>query len=811
MIRNYLKIAFRNLMKYKFISFINLFGLTVGLTCCFLILAYILHELSYDKYNKNAKNIYRLERTFKNPETGIVALQLGTVAPPVAPLLLNDFKEIKNITRILSNGITPLKYEEKKFNEKDVYFADENLFKVFDVNVIKGNPEKALADPFSIMLTEEVAEKYFGKDDAMNKVIRMSNQFDCKVTGIYKSFPSNSHVHPAIMLSFNTLKDTAIYGAKQLATNWGNNSFYNYLLLPDGYDDKKLVAQFPAFLNRHIPLEPGDPGKYKPSAWTSLSLRKLTDIHLYAHSDLEAEENGDIKRVYIFSAIALFILLIACINYMNLSTARSVLRAKEIGVRKVVGAQKKEIIWQFLSESVLIAWIAALFAFALTWLVLPGLNQFSGQHLSVAILLQWQIIIPILLVPFIIGIVSGIYPALFLSSFQPIKVLKGIIKVGDTNFSFRKVLVVAQFSISIILIISTAVVFQQLRYMQNKSLGFDREHIVTLNYDAGLNNTFDAFKTELLSNSFIKNAGRSSRIPTGRLLDEMGSKINRGDSLAPTKADIKFVVTDADFIPTYGVKMIAGRNFSKDFSTDSGSFLINEAAVKALTIQSNEEAIGKEFTYGQRKGQLIGVFNDFHFESMHQRILPLVFFTPRTANGYGIISIKIAGNNIAAALAHMEKTWEKFLPDSPFDYTFLDENFEKLYQAETKQGTIFTIFSFIAIFIACLGLFGLSAFAISQRIKEIGIRKVLGANVSTIVGLLSKDFLKLVAIAALIAFPVAWYAMNKWLQDFAYRINIPWWIFLAAGIIAAIIAFATISLQTIKAAISNPVNSLRTE
>ena len=808
MIKNYFKIAWRNLKRNKFISFINLFGLTVGLCCCLLITVYILNELSFDRYNKNAANIYRIERTFLNAETGALSLELGAVAPPFAPLLENDFKEIKKVTRILPAGTSAIKYGQNIFNQDNVFFADENLFDIFDFKVTKGNPAKSLNDPYSVMLVEETAKKYFGSDDPMNKVIRLNNQYDFKVTGIYKELPANSHWHPDVMISFSTLKDSAIYGEQNLMTNWGNNSFYTYLLLPDNYDIKKLESQFPAFQNRHIPAA----GKFKASDYSILSLRKLTNIHLYSHTDSELEINGDIKRVYIFSAIALFILLIACINYMNLSSARSVLRAKEIGVRKTAGASKRELISQFLCESVFIAWLAAVFAFVLTVVALPWLNQLSGQQLSLHSLFQWKTMIAILFLPFVVGFLSGIYPALYLSSFQPVKVLKGIIEKGGGNISFRKALVVFQFAISIILIIATVIVFQQLNYIQNKSLGFDREHVITFKNNNGLDGSFQSFKTELLSNSNIKEVGRSSRIPTGRLLDSQGSMLNRGDSLAPSKADIKYVVADENFIPAYGIKIVAGRNFSKDFGMDTSSFLINETAVKALELKSNEDAIGKQFQYGGQRGTIVGVFNDFNFESLHQRIIPLVLFESRTAgaNDYDNISIKASGN-IPVALAQIEKTWKKFLPEIPYEYRFLDDRYASLYESENRQSSIFTIFSCIAIFIACLGLFGLSAFTITQRIKEIGVRKVLGASPGSIVKLISKDFLLLVVIAAVIAFPVAWYGMDHWLRDFAYRIQIGWWVFLLAGIIAVLIAFATISFQAVKAAMSNPVKSLRSE
>ncbi|HEX5154425.1 MAG TPA: ABC transporter permease [Parafilimonas sp.] len=810
MFRNHFKTAWRNLMKYKFISFINLFGLTIGLTCCLLILTYILNELSYDKYNKNADNIYRVTRTFYNGN-GEATLKLSTVSPPFGYYFPADFPEIQKMTRLLNYGTVPLRYKDKLINEQNVYFADENLFDVFTVNIVKGNPKTVLNDPFAVMLSEEIAKKYFGNEDPVNKVIRANNQFDIKVTGVYKAFPSNAHMHPSMLVSFNTLRDSAVYGEEGLRTNWGNNSFFTYLLLPQHYNIETMKAKFPAFLDKHMT---GEYGPNKPSKFTTLDLQKLTDIHLYSHTDYEAEPNGDIKRVYVFSAIALFVLLIACINYMNLSTARSALRAKEIGIRKVVGARKRELVFQFLSESILLTWTAIIIAFALLYFTLPWLNKVSESNLAISILMKWQILLPLLLSPFIIGFISGIYPALFMSSFQPVKTLKGLFKVGGANISFRKVLVVTQFAISIILIITTVIVFQQLRYMQNASLGYDKEHIVTLPYYTQLNDQYESFRNTLLQNPAVKEAGRSSRIPTGRLLDGMGAQAPGSDSMVPVKADIRYVATDYDFIPTYGISIAAGRNFSHTYGTDTAGFVLNEAAAKAVGWKSPREAVGKDFIYGGNKGRIIGVMKDFHFESLHQTIAPLIFIMPATPpnqSSYNAISIKISGKNIPSALATIKQTWQRYLPELPYQYTFLDENFATLYESEQRQETIFTTFACIAIFIACLGLFGLSAFAISQRVKEIGVRKVLGAGTTTIVALLSKEFLKLVVIAAIIAFPVAWYAMHNWLQDFAYRINIQWWVFIVAGIAALFIALATVSFQAIKAALANPVKSLRTE
>ncbi|MEO5681407.1 MAG: FtsX-like permease family protein [Chitinophagaceae bacterium] len=808
MIRNYLKLAIRNLLKYRFISFINLFGLTVGLTCCLLITTYVLNELSYDRYNKNADNIYRVTRSFNNQD-GVVSLKLSTVSPPFGYYLPGDFPEIKKLSRLVDFGNGPVRYKEKIINEDHVFFADENLMDVFSVDVLKGNAKTALSDPYSVMMTEETAKKYFGNEDPINKVVRCYNLVDLKVTGIYKPFPGNAHLHPGIMVSFSTLKDSLIYGEKGLRSNWGNNSFFTYLLLPENYDAKKMIARFPAFLDNHMA---GEYGGKKPSAFTKLDLQKLTDIHLYSHTDYEAEANSDIKRVYVFTAIAFFILLIACINYMNLSTARSALRAREIGIRKVIGARRQELIFQFLSESVLLTWMAIILAVGLLYLTIPWLNKMTEQHLSVTMLMKWQVLIPVILAPFIIGIISGIYPALFMSGFQPIKTLKGLVTAGRGNISLRKVLVITQFSISIILIITTAVVFQQLHYMQQKSLGLDKARVVLIDNARAVSDKYGAFRNELLTNAGVSNVTGSSRVPSGRLLDNMGAATLSGDSLKPTTMDIKFVSVDEGFIPAYGMKMAAGRNFSKEFGTDSANFILNETSVHALGWSSAATAIGKDFKYADTRGHIIGVVKDFHFESLHQSIVPMILLMRAPSqNEFNNLSIKVAGKNVPSTLAFIESTWKRFFPEVPYKSTFLDDNFNALYKSEQKQGNIFTVFACIAILIACLGLFGLSAFSITQRIKEIGVRKVLGATTSNIVGLLSKDFLKLVGIAALLAFPIAWYAMHSWLQDFAYHISMPWWIFILAGIIATIVALATISFQAVKAAVSNPVKSLRSE
>jgi putative ABC transport system permease protein len=697
-----------------------------------------------------------------------------------------------------------------------VFLAEENLFKVFTIPVLKGNPDRALVDPFSVMLSDEMAEKYFGTEDPLDKELQVDGQFAAKVSGVFKKFPANSHFHPDFLVSFSTLRDTNIYGEEGLRTNWGNNSFSTYLLLPKNYDPKRMEAQFPAFLDRHMT---GDmpPEMPKPSTWTKLFLNKMTDIHLHSHLDTEIEPNGDIQRVYIFGAIAVLILLIAAINYMNLSTARSATRAREIGIRKVAGAQQRELIGQFLSESLLMTLLAMVLAVGLTGLALPVLEGLTGKNLTIQSIFNGRFLLLAIGVTAVVGLLSGVYPAVFMASFQPIAVLKGgglPLRGSGGNVSLRKVLVVGQFAISIILISCTGIVFQQLNYMQEKSLGFDKEQVITLPYYSILGARWEAFRQEMRANPSVKEVGRSLLVPSNRLLNSSGTaKVQMGDTLLNSSESLYQVYADHDFFPAYGIPFAAGRNFSRDFKTDdSTAFIINETAMRMIGWQNPAEAIGRPFEYeGRHSGRLIGVVKDFNFESLHERVKPIVFYMPTGGNNFTHISLKLSGNNIPTALSHVEKIWRQFIPDFPYQYTFVDESFGQLYEAEQRQGRLFTLFSGVAIFIASLGLFGLAAFATAQRVKEIGIRKVLGASVGNIVTLISKDFVWLVLIASVIAVPVAWYAMSNWLEDFAYRIQLPWWMFALAVSLALAIALLTVSFQAVRAAVANPVESLKTE
>ncbi|MFZ2905711.1 MAG: ABC transporter permease [Cyclobacteriaceae bacterium] len=818
MLLNYLKVALRAISRNKLTAFINIVGLALAMTSAILIYLFVTDEVSYDRYHAKADRIYRVTRIFYDRE-GTARLHLSSVAPPFGPLLKNDFGEIETMARTLQySAVVGLeeKGELKSFTENNIFLAEPDLFKVFDIKVKSGDPAKDFSRPFTIMLSEKTAKRYFNDTNIVGKRLRFDNSFDLEVTGVFEDFPSQTHWHPDFLISFVTLENDNVYGRTGLQTNWGNNSFSTYLVLSEGTDPKKLTTQFPAFIDKHYGVYAkanfGVPADFVASKTTELTLQQVTDVHLHSHLDDEIEVNGNINNVYMMSVIGVFIILIACFNFINLSTARATKRAKEVGLRKVVGAFKNQLIIQYLSESVLMAFFSLGLAFLMASVAIDWLNQFTGKTLTLNLLSTWALPVGLLTFAIVVGLLAGIYPAFVVSGFKPALVLKGQQGSVKGKGGIRKVLVVAQFSISTVLIIATVVTFQQLRYLNTRDLGYDRNQVVTLTYYSLLGKQYDAFYNEMLNSPAIKNVGRSSRIPTGRLLDSQGSAaITQGDSLMDTGVNLKYVSIDEEFFNTYGIEVLAGRNFSKAIRTDDSlSFVINEAAVRALGWKANEEGIGKDFSYGGTRGKLIGVVNDFHFESLHQEVTPMIF-VPMEQAGANYLTVKISGSEMQQGLAHLEKLWKSMLPGRPFEYQFMDDRYAHLYEAEQKEGKLFTIFSGLAIFIACLGLFGLATFNTMQRVKEIGIRKVLGASVPNILTLLSKEIVILILAANLIAWPVAWYFMKEWLHSFAYHIDMNIVVYLLSALACIAVALITVSTQTIKAAMTNPSNTLRYE
>ncbi len=814
MLQNYFKTALRNLLRNKMHATLNLAGLGIGLACGLLIALYIASETRYDRYHNNAENIWRVTRTFHDQD-GSENLHLSAIAPPFGTLLPQHFPEIQQLTRTLKNfGAVISTDNNQMYTEENSFFADENLFQVFTVPMISGAAATALTDPWQVALSESTARRYFGNNNPLDQILRVDGQFKFKVTGVYEDFPKASHWHPDILFSFASLRDSTLYGVENLQTNFGNNAFNTYFSAAPNFDPEKMEARFPKFLDDVFPAPPpGATRAPKPSSWTQLHLQKLTDIHLQSHHDDEIEPGGDLARVRMFGVIALIILLIAGINYINLSTAFSLRRAREIGVRKSTGAQRGQIVAQFLAESLLLATGASVLGFGLAVMALPLLKKTLGLELAPDLLSLWYVPFAFLGVALLTGLLAGLYPAIFMSSFRPVAVLKSVTTSGKGSVSLRKALVVFQFGISIALLVGTFVIYRQLHYMQSKSLGLDKERIVTLSQNGSLQPKWDAFRAELLNSPYIVQAGRSSRLPSGNLLDYLeGKSVQMGDTMTPLSVTLSMLTVDMDFTSTYQIPLAAGRALSRDFPTDTTqAWMLNEAAVRAIGWPSAEAAIGKRLIYGGREDcYVVGVLRDFHFESLHKEIIPMIFFIPRQQGNLNAISVKIAGDT-PAALAHLKQTWEKFSPDFPFDYSFLDENYGQLYEAEMRQGNLYMVFAGLAILIACLGLFGLATFAAHQRTKEIGIRKVLGASVAGITGLLAKDFLKLVLVAIVLATPVAYWMMRQWLADFAYRVDMQWWIFALSGLLAVLVAFVTVSFQSIKAALTNPVESLRSE
>ena len=793
MFENYFKIAFRNLWKHKVFSFINIMGLTVGMTACFLIFLYVRFELSYDNMHGKADRIYRLVSDIKTPSDLIHASGPAWAVPPNTK---HDFPEVEEFVRVSGNSFLVRK-GNIKFQEEKSVLADSAFFKVFDFPMVRGNRETALSAPLSLVLTESTAKKYFGKQDAMGQTLLLTGDaIPAKVTAVIKDIPENSQIQADMIVSMSTLTgkwDTT------LDKQWGNYGSSAFLLLKPGADPKSLEKKFPAFLERRN----GDEMK-KLQMYPTLFLEPLRDVYL--HSTRDGAKTANIKNVYIFSLIAIFILLIACINFINLTTARSTERAKEVGIRKVVGAIKNQLAKQFIGESVIVCVLAFIFTFFLAMLLIPPFNQLAGKTITTGVFDHPGYLALLFGAAVTIGLLAGFYPALVLSSFQPITVLKGKFSSGAKGIFLRKGLVILQFSISIVLITGTLIVYQQMNYMRNQNLGFDKEQMVVI--ESNGDPAKEAFRQSLTTIPSVKSVALSSSVPGGGNPGAYSEVENQKGDMQIANLELYFV--DFDYIPNYSMKMVAGRAFSRDFKTDTTqAMVLNESAVKLLGYASPGDAVGKRFRQWGREGKIIGVMKDFHFRSLQQEIKPLSMRIE--PNGCHLISANITGNNVPATLAAIEEKWKTLIPNRPFNYFFLDEFFDRQYRSEQRFGNLFLNFAILAIFISCLGLLGLASYSTYQRTREIGIRKVMGASVSGIVHLLSKEFLALLFIAFVIASPIAWLVMHRWLEDFSYRIGIHWWIFMVSGTIAFLVAIFTVSFQAIKAALANPVTSLRTE
>ncbi|WP_221392368.1 ABC transporter permease [Dyadobacter sp. NIV53] len=805
MFQNYFKIAWRNLLRNRAFSAINIAGLSIGLASCMLISLYVLDELSFDRYNEKADQIVRV--VFKGTMQG-GKINEAHVMPPTAQAIKADYPEVVAATRLRQGGFPKVFVGNKQYTGDPMAFVDPNFFEIFTLPLVQGNSKTALTEPNTIIITQELAEKYFARRDVLGKVVKFKDSdIAYKITGVMEKVPANSHFHYDIFISMTGLEEAK-------STSWMQSEYFTYLLLQKGFDYRKLEAKLPQTVAKYM-----GPQLQKAMGVTLSEFRKsgndiglylqpLTEIHLYSSASYDLGNSGDIKYVYIFGAVAIIMLLIACINFMNLSTAGASKRAREVGVRKVMGSEKIELVWQFLLESVLLTSIALVLATIFGFIALPLFNKLSGKDLSLQLNSVPAVLSGILLFGLIVGILAGSYPAFFLSSFKPISVLKGKFTSDKGSIGLRSGLVIVQFFISITLIIGTTVVYQQLKYIQNKKLGYNKEQVLILDSWA-LGKNQEVFHDEILRDPEVINVSSSGYLPAG-------PSYNNNFMIYPEDKSTQLVKTlrydvDVNYIPTLGMEMAAGRNFSKEFGNDTSGVILNETAVKMMGWKN--DALNRTITNTNNDGKkntyrVIGVVKDFHFRSLHERITPLAMVL---SGGAGTMIIKVKTRNMTALLSKMKTQWDTFKPEIPFAYSFMDERINNTYLAEQKTGQILGVFAGLTIFVACLGLFGLATFTAEQRTKEIGVRKVLGASVTSVVALLSKDFLKLVAVAIIIATPVAWYGMNRWLQDFEYRINISWWIFALAAILSVGVALLTVSFQSIKAALMNPVKSLRSE
>lgn len=817
MIRNYIKIAWMNMKKNKFFTFINIFGLSAGLACCMLISLYIVNEISYDKYQRNADDIYQLGTIFvqqgketKMPSTPAPmgkTMQMEYAQVVQSARLLPLFADDKTLIQYKSNNQTPA-----SFYETGGCIADSTFFKMFTYDFIEGTQATALDNPKTVVLSEEIAKKIFGNQPALNKVIHISSntngENDYLVTGVFRPIRKPSHINCRFFLSLRGGAMDA-YIAERGTNFVNNNMFYTYLQLKPGSDKKILQAQFPAFIEKYAGNDLKAMGVGK-----KMFLTALKDIHLRSGMNNNVTPPGSLTYLYILASIALFTLLIACINFMNLSTARSSKRSAEVGIRKVLGAERSSLISQFLGESVLISLVAFVFALAITMFMLPAFNSVSGKNLSLSIYDDGLTIIIFIAVAIVAGLLAGSYPAFYLSSFKPVKVLKGKLTNSLAVVSLRKGLVVFQFIISVVLIIASIVISKQMSFLRSADLGFtkDQQLIIPLRSETA-KKIYPSLKTEIAKLSQVENVGASNYNPgifnpSDNLYYKDGQTMNDAKR---TRAN----TVDVSYLRTLGVQPLAGRLFSEEYPADTGfRVILNETAIKQIGFKNAQDAVGKNVYFDfQGKNyafEIIGVLKDFHFEDMHLPITPYGY-NLSMGNDFNYLLVHSKPGNIASLLKTIETKWHALNPNEPFEYSFLDEDFQRNYEADSRLSSIVAYFTLIAIIISCLGLFALATFSAEQRIKEIGVRKVLGASVAGIVALLSKDFLKLVIIAIVVATPIAWYVMYRWLQDFAYRVNINWWEFVLAGIIAVVIAIITISYQAIKAALANPVKSLRTE
>ncbi len=809
MLRNYYIIAMRNLMKHKSYTFINVLGLAIGIACAAMLFLFIRHELSYDSYHQNADRIYRA--TIETDDHHKIA----KTAFALAPKLNIDFPEITAVRFFKDRTRTLFRKDEKQFYESRMFWADADVLTIFSFPQISGDPQTALAEPYSVVLTAETAQKYFGKLDVLGETLTINwnkQDHEMKVTGVLENIPSNSHFVFDMLISFST-SEHLFPENSGILDNWTFIFAHTYLLLPPNLQPRNLEKQFPVFAAKHA----GEEENYKSII---SELQPLADIHLYSHYGGEIEPNGNIVYLYIAGIIALLILAIACINYTNLATARSANRAKEIGVRKVAGANRLQLIKQFLGESILLSLLALVLSVVLIELCLPTFNQFVAKDLTFIDGGNWGILLLVVFIILAVGLLSGLYPAIFLSSFQPIFALKGTQTNDYRNRSlFRKLLVVSQFAISIGLIISAIVIYDQLTFMQNKELGLQKDQVIIIPHGRKIRENPEHLKSEFMKHPNVASVTISSHIPGERLTIAIGATPENGNPDGSEEPwPIAAVSVDKDFLKTLGLDLAAGRNFSEEFPTDvQEAFILNETAVRQLNW---DNAIGQPFSAtfrtGQpslpvetRNGNVIGVVKDAHFESLHSEIEPVAFLIK--PYWYYYISVKVRSENLPNTLEFLEQKWSEIQPGYPFEYHFLDDTFQTLYEQEEAWGTAIGFFSMLAIFIACLGLFGLAAFSTQRRIKEIGIRKTLGATVPNIVLMLSREFALLVLIANILAWPIAYWGINSWLQNFAYQIDIDFKIFLLSGIITFFIALLTITYQTLKAAFSNPVKALRHE